>query len=679
MRRLSATLVSLLALACLAASGDASALSPEQLRPLNLRVFGGEANWHPTNDFQLDWDLPPLPSGSSVTAVDYRIGAPASLAPVTTLPWMVSHLEHLHVPAQPGLYTAEVRLAVDGQYGPWGAAALRFDDARPGAVQPQPAREWFAGDEAALVKVGPAASPAPVSGVRGYAVSIDRGDGSWPCASRSRCSVAETDLAGGGDDTIALRGLPEGLSVVRAVAVSAAGVPSAEAGSAIVRVDATRPEVALAGNPAGWSSAPVRLTALARDAMSGMVAAGPGGPATAIAVDGGVPRTERGERASVLVSGEGVHQILFYARDAAGNSGEEAPARASVQIDESAPTVAFARAQDPAEPERIEATVADRLSGADPGRGSIGVRRAGSRQRFEPLPTTIAGDRLVAHWDSDSYPRGTYEFQATGYDRAGNVMGSDRRAGGARMVLANPLKTTSLVVAGFGGRELVWQRCVRGARQRHCRREAIRSFEERPTVRAVPFGRTVAYGGRLTTAGGAPLGRLPLEVVETFAPGSETRERRTTVQTAADGSFAARLGPGPSRWVEVVFAGTRTLGRASGGGVELEVLSGVRLHASTAAARVGGAPVVFSGQLQALDAPIPLAGRPLELQFRVPGGEWSEFRTVRTDARGRFRYDYSFSDDDSRGIRFQFRAVAPAADDWPYQPAASRPVFVTGR
>ena len=87
-----------------------------------------------------------------------------------------------------------------------------------------------------------------------------------------------------------------------------------------------------------------------------------------------------------------------------------------VRIDEDPPRVAFAAAQDPAEPERIEATVGDPLSGPSRGRGSIAVRLAGTRARFEELPTRVAGGRLVARWDSDSYPPGKYEFLATGYD-----------------------------------------------------------------------------------------------------------------------------------------------------------------------------------------------------------------------------------------------------------------------
>ena len=69
----------------------------------------------------------------------------------------------------------------------------------------------------------------------------------------------------------------------------------------------------------------------------------------------------------------------------------------------------------------------------------------------------------------------------------------------------------------------------------------------------------------------------------------------------------------------------------------------------------------------------------MELQFRYPGARWSEFRTLEADARGRFRYAYRFSDDDSRGVRFQFRAHVPGREGWPYEPASSRPVSIEGR
>ncbi|HXS46175.1 MAG TPA: hypothetical protein VN756_01785, partial [Solirubrobacterales bacterium] len=89
--------------------------------------------------------------------------------------------------------------------------------------------------------------------------------------------------------------------------------------------------------------------------------------------------------------------------------------------------------------------------------------------------------------------------------------------------------------------------------------------------------------------------------------------------------------------------------------------------------------LIFRGRVIAAPGTVPDAGKAVQLQFRVPGLAWAEFRTIQTDRRGRFRYAYSFSDDDSRGARFQFRAYAPTQDDWPYEPGGSRPVIVRGR
>jgi hypothetical protein len=647
-----------LAAMTLAGAGAALADQASQLRPINLRVFGGEDAWHADNDFRLDWDRPPVSEqGFPISAVHYRVldAAGAVAVAEVRLPWDTTQIENLHLPSGRGIYRADVWLeGPGGQVGPEASAALRFDDARPGPAQPLAPSGWVPGDAAAVVRIEHPSGSQPISGIRGYAVSVDRGAGSVPCAGPDRCSLAETDLHGGvGTDTISLGVLPEGANIVRAVAVSGSGMRSVESRSTIVHVDATRPAVTLIGAPRGWATGPIRVTASATDSLSGMAANGPAGPYTALAIDGAVPRVEPGGSAAGIVSGEGSHRVVFYARDAAGNVGDESPAVATVRIDESPPLVAFDNSQDTHDPERIEATVSDPLSGPDPARGSIAVRPAGSRQRFVSLLTATSAGRLVAHWDSDSYPPGTYEFRASGYDAAGNTAGSDRRGNGVRMVLANPnsAQTPTVVAARFGGRRLA--------------RRA--------------YGRGASYAGRLTSAAGSPLGHLPVQVVETFAAGADSSQRTTTIQTAADGSFRTRLAPGPSRRVEVLFAGTRTLGRAGGGKVRLQVLSGVRMHASSATARIGGAPVVFSGRVGDLGAPIGAAGRSIELQFRFGSGDWSEFRTVQTDSRGRFHYPYSFSDDDSRGIRFQFRAFAAEQDDWPYEPAGSRPVFVTGR
>jgi hypothetical protein len=655
-----------------------------QLLPVNLRVSGGESAWNPANDFWLYWDRPPVADqGFPITGADYRIrDAAGSVVAAAHVAGDHGSTGIFHIPwPSPGLYTADLWLeGPEGERGPQSSVTLRYDNARPGPAQPLFPAVWTGGSQATVVKIAHPASPLPSSGIRGYAISVDRGEDSIPCGGQERCTIAETDLDGGiDDDEISIGVLREGVRFVRAVAVSGSGMRSAEVKATIVRADTIRPDTGLAGAPSGWANGPVRLTATATDSMSGMVANGPGGPFTAIAIDGGVPRTDSGPRTAAVVTGQGAHTVAYYARDAAGNFSGDEPRSTGIGIDEAPPLVAFASSQDPREPERIEATVTDFLSGPNPTRGAIAMRPAGSHQPFAALPTAISGSRLIARWNSDAFPPGTYEFRATGYDAAGNASDSDRRTNGARFVLPNPLKKQTEIAAGFGGRRLVWQRCSRQAEHRRCRREELESFASRPAVRAVPYGRGVSYSGRLTSASGSSLGDLPVEIVEAFEAGADPSRRTTIVQAAADGTFATRLLPGPSRRVEAVFAGNRILTRANARAVRLDVLGGVRMHASSASARIGGAPVVFSGRIGELDAPIPGTGRPVELQFRFPGSDWSAFRTVQTDAHGHFRYAYKFSDDDSRGIRFQFRAYAPAQDGWPYEPAFSRPVFVTGR
>lgn len=633
------------------------AIANPALYPIDLQVLGSEDAWHSENLFELFWTLPPVTAADlPVSAIGYRVHDEAGTVVVrpTRLEGARTQVT-IQIPPRPGVYRADLWLeGPEGKPGFPRSTILRYDPTPPGTASPLAPEGWIAGSVPVAIAIQAPAGPAPLSGIRGYAVSLDRGGETWPCAARDRCEDAEIDLlAGGNHDTFSLGTLPEGLNTVQAVAVSGAGIASAEAGTAIVRVDATQPEVVLSGGLAGWAAGPVRVVASATDALSGMAPGGPDGPFTAIAIDGGVPRTEPGDSAAVTVTGEGIHRVNAYGRDAAGNVDDRRPRTVEVAIDLTPPTVAFVARQDPAEPERIEAAVADTLSGAAPDRGSIAVRKAGSSRPWAPLPTVRAAGRLVADWDSDSYPEGVYEFRATAYDGAGNAAASNRRSNHTRMVLVNPLKQGVRLRAGFAS-------------------------DPGATARTVPFGRRVSFGGRLTTATGPALGGLPIRIVESFAAGADPAQRSTKVATAADGTFALRLAPGPSRQVEATFAGTRTLSRTGSGPAELAVRAGVGLRTSTKAAQIGGAPIVFSGRVRRLGARLPSGGLPVELQFKVPRGTWSEFRTVQTDARGRFRYPYAFSDDDSHGVRFRFRAHI-SGGDWPYEPSASKAVVVAGR
>lgn len=662
MRRcLGVVLLALLALAAPSAATPAAALT-----------------WQTTPQFTLSWQ--PFPGGT----VGYRFAN----APWDSARHVLGPLEILSlvVPAPPGAskpppgyYLVETWIgAPNGADTGQNVIAVPFDDDVPLPAQPKVPPGWVDGRSPTPVTIEHPAPPFPYSGIHGYAITVSSRPES-PCAARTSCTDAEIDLPLGiGDDHFDLGPLPDGVDYLTVAAVSNSGVASAPR-SSVLRVDAAPPAIRFAGVPAGWVDHPVTVTAIAEDPASGTAPTGPAGPFTAIAVDGARPQQLLGGSAEATVSGEGIHAIDAWAKDRFGNAGgPSATPPAWVRIDETPPRVSFAPAQQPEDPELIEASVADALAGASPDRGRIELRPQGSHRKFEPLPTRHADGVLDARWSSDDYPPGDYEFRVTGFDAAGNPAVTGRRSDGSPMILHNPIKAPARIASGFGGRRLVWQHCHRVDGGRRCHREAVAGYEARPALWTVPYGRPLRFGGILRAAGGDPLGGQAVEIVETFAPGAGTTQRRSTATTDADGRFATRLAPGPSRRVEAFFPGTRTLTRDTGRAVTMAVRAGLRLRASTGEARIGGKPVIFAGRLLAGEAKIPRTGRPVQLEFRVPGGTWSEFRTVQTDGHGRFRYPYAFTDDDSRGIRFQFRAVSPEQADFPYRPGASRPVAVTG-
>jgi hypothetical protein len=592
------------------------------------------SSWQAKRAFAIEWD--PVSPANPTEAVYRAYDSQDQLALAFRRP-VAEMLNDVMVPPAPDAYTLEAWLENgSGESGPHSTTILRFDNAAPPPPGLDPPPGWGLGTEPVTVGVDRPADPPPLSGIRGYAISSDRGGGSSPCGRPDRCLAEEIDLDDDEGGAISLGTLPEGVHFVRAVAVSGAGVPSAIT-TAVVRVDGSAPSLRLDGSPAGWSNRPVTVTARAEDPLSGMSAAGAFGPFTAIAVDGATPARTLGDAVGAWVSGSGTHAVSYFARDAAGNL--SSTGRATVHVDETPPRVLFAATQDPAEPERIEAIVSDPLSGPSTDRGWIGVRPAATRARFEPLPTRNASGRLIAYWDSDFYPPGKYEFMATGYDAAGNATAGSDRARGGRMILVNPLKAQVELKAGLD---------------------------------------RLRFAGRLRRIGGGPAAGQDIVIVETFAAGAEPRQRTTVVATDRRGSFSLRLKPGPSRDTVARFAGTPLLSRGASRPLHLDAATGVRLRASASTARVGGKPIVFSGRVSRRGAAAAIEGLPVELQFRFRGGAWSGFRTVEADARGRFHYRYRFSDDDSRGVRFRFRAHVKGREGWPYGPGTSRPVSVKG-
>jgi hypothetical protein len=86
-----------------------------------------------------------------------------------------------------------------------------------------------------------------------------------------------------------------------------------------------------------------------------------------------------------------------------------------------------------------------------------------------------------------------------------------------------------------------------------------------------------------------------------------------------------------------------------------------------------GSAVGFRGRLRG--SPVPAGGKLVEMQAHFRG-RWRTFSTVRTDARGRWRFSYRFGATTGR-VRYRFRAVVPREGGYPFETGRSRTVTVT--
>jgi hypothetical protein len=102
----------------------------------------------------------------------------------------------------------------------------------------------------------------------------------------------------------------------------------------------------------------------------------------------------------------------------------------------------------------------------------------------------------------------------------------------------------------------------------------------------------------------------------------------------------------------------------------LSVHAGIALKIAPRSASVGR-KIFFSGVLHG--APIPEGGKQLVLEARS-GGEWIQFDTIRTNARGRYRATYRFKFPGP--VTYQFRVLSRYEADFPFLDGTSNVVAV---
>jgi hypothetical protein len=627
--------------------------------PQNLTVEGG-SDWRYTNDFDIGWDNPEQPPGSSeIDGAYFQIETPDGqpvIGPMFSQGDQTRSLSDIRVPDR-GRYVARVWLrdragnlsAADSV-----TALLQFDDLRPSAPALSSPPGWFSRDELAAPAVMGWSPPdvQPLSGIQGYAVVFDQFPVTNPCdspADPDPALCAATEITHGSatlSDSIA--NLPEGESFAHVAAVSGAGLRSTEVSHQKIRVDRSDPRVEVLGVPEGWVKNPVTVVARATDAMSGMQSAPDdnGSPLTALSVDGGAVISDPDNEVTRVVADEGDHVIRYWARDLAGNDTAASPGVARLRVDHTAPTLAFANAQDPADPEMVRASVSDSLSGLES--GVISYRREGIAS-WQPLVTTTSDARLEARLPSESLVDGRYELRAEARDRAGNVATSNLREDGSPMVLDLPLKVGTDLSASIG------------------------SSGHRKTV---GYGHPSHVRGRLFDAAGAPVADAALDVSERFDDGSLAADQTRTVVTDSRGRFSVGLAPGTSRTIELDYAGSRRYRSTGEQHLRLDVRGSAQLSVSKRRPRVGRR-FRFSGRVRHFAARMPGHGKLVELQVKRPEGWDTVKQAFRTRPDGRWRFPFRFGNYYFEPTRFRFRLKVVRESDWPYRPMATRTRSVT--
>ena len=625
--------------------------------PLQLRTIGGEG-WRSENSFKVDWQNP-VGQRSPINQADFRVvrTEDGSLVKSGTVPVGAQpELGPVSVPAA-GEYRLEVTLRDEaGNIGAPGSTILRFDDGRPGDVSPEAASGWISADELPLRQPVEEAEPGGPSGVGGYAIEVSRGAPVSPCPSGS-CAPGDLTLDDGpGSRTAIIQNLAEGSHWVSAVAASGAKLASENAGSTLLRVDKTVPEVELSGVPRGWVREPVTVTATALDSASGMQARpgiDDGKPVTVIRAGDDAPYVSPGGNASFTVAGEGVTSVAFWARDLAGNTNDGAllpggdfhprPGEATVRIDRRKPTVRIDARPDPADPELVEATVRDGDSGIDS--GSFSIRGQASGSETIDLETTLDGENLRARIPSDSLPPGRYRILAQATDRAGNVGRSGDAGDGALVSL--PLKEASDVSFHFTGKNS----SSRSVNLRH--------------------GKTVEVSGRLSAAGGKILSGSRVLLEQNYAIGSRKRVSKNETRTDGNGNFTFRLKPGPSRSIRVRYEGSRSAQPVRSRELKVVVADRVAFRVKPRVMRNGGKALMV-GSVKGRGALRPARGKLVAIQYFDPArGRWRPVEVLRATRSGRFKYQYRFRTI-SFAQRILFRAVSLPESGWPFKPSTSR-------
>jgi hypothetical protein len=376
-----------------------------------------------------------------------------------------------------------------------------------------------------------------------------------------------------------------------------------------VEVDNVHPTVAISGPTDASSDTGAQI-------LTATASAGPSGLSSmSCSLDGAPAHPYTSPSVQIPVQGIGVHQLtctaFSNARDASGTLGSSAPTAWTLRIRQpSVSTVSFAH-------------IADAL------------RCRSTRERVS----------VPAHW-------------VTG------------RSHGHRVRVRLHAETRIVNV----------QRChprvVRVRRRSHGRTRVERIVLLPHTVQRseehVGYGHSTTVSGWLGTAQGDALGAQTVEIVAAPDDGAGQFAHVATTTTASNGSWTARISPGPSRLLRALYVGSSTVEPSASELARVSVPASLRFGVRPRLTRWGHT-IRIAGRLRG--GFIPRRGELVVLKIGWARGS-AEIGHVYTAPDGGFSTSYTFLRGNGT-VRYRMWAETASESGYPYAAARSQPVRIT--
>jgi hypothetical protein len=286
----------------------------------------------------------------------------------------------------------------------------------------------------------------------------------------------------------------------------------------------------------------------------------------------------------------------------------------------------------------------------------------------EPCPPALSDD---LSFDTALAPDGSHLLTVQLLDAAGNATTISNR----QVTFANHAASVP-AGAGIGpGSPLALRGPANGTNASDQATLSARWRSTAKTTHTSGYGQADRITGRLTAPAGVPISGALIGVYATSVYQGARTVRLAGVRTGPAGRWTLTLPRDSSSSalrLEYRSHQNDTIPVASAA-LTLRVHAGIALRVTPRVSSVGRT-IFFSGVLHG--APIPPGGKQLVLEARS-SGEWLQFDTVSTGAKGRYHATYRFKF--SGPIAYQFRVLSRYEADFPFLGGTSNVVDVHER